>query len=420
MPIGLAGRSAVDGPGGSVARPPRILKVAFARPDAFAREYETNLANGGVFVTTSERFELREKVRVKLVLGFCRREIDLDGEVVHQVTPAMAALGGASGVAVSFDEPATAVRKRLASFVPAEPRPPSVDATPGPTPRAQRAPARVAARIQTGDGPVAGRTRNLSRSGVLVSVPGRGVPVGQKVRVALTHPTSGEAMALDGTVVREMPGDSGVAAVGIRFDPPEPERAAVERFVDGIQSAEHARRLGGISGDLAAVGVPQLLQMLGGAAPAGTLLLRRGAEEAIVGFEKGLLRVARVGSATGMKALVRLVGWSEGTFEFHARLDPIESPDPPVPFSGAVLDARLLHDEARRPDRRKLLPNAVPRLAAAAASSAGAELGKLEQAVLDLVQAGFAWQRILDVIPEPDPVILGALEALVDEGLIQV
>jgi hypothetical protein len=61
----------------------------------------------------------------------------------------------------------------------------------------------------------------------------------------------------------------------------------------------------------------------------------------------------------------------------------------------------------------------VPRLAPAAAPSAGADLGKLERAVLDLVQAGFPWRRILDVIPEPDPTILGALEALVDEGLVE-
>jgi hypothetical protein len=61
----------------------------------------------------------------------------------------------------------------------------------------------------------------------------------------------------------------------------------------------------------------------------------------------------------------------------------------------------------------------VPRLAPAAAPSAGADLGKLERAVLDLVQAGFPWRRILDVIPEPDPTILGALEALIDEGLVE-
>jgi Tfp pilus assembly protein PilZ len=97
-----------------VSSAPRILLVAFARSDAFRREYESNLANGGVFVATGESFELREKVRVKLVLGFCRREIELAGEVVHRVTREMGALGGSPGVAISFDEPRTTSRARPA------------------------------------------------------------------------------------------------------------------------------------------------------------------------------------------------------------------------------------------------------------------------------------------------------------------
>jgi Tfp pilus assembly protein PilZ len=403
-----------------VSGAPRILLVAFARSDAFRREYESNLANGGVFVATGESFELREKVRVKLVLAFCRREIELDGEVVHRVTRELGALGGSAGVAVSFDEPAVEIRRLLAPLLGL---PVELPAAPLPAhhkPRAPRAPARVSVRIEGAEQAVAGRTRNLSRSGALVSVPGGGVPVGEKVRITLTHPTRGDAMDLEGTVVRELGGEGGVEALGIRFDAPEAQRPAMERFVEGIQSVEHARNLGGIAGDVATVGVPQLLQMLGSAAPAGTLSLRRGAEEALVGLEKGMLRFVRCGSASGMKALVRLVGWREGSFEFHARLDPVETAEAPLPIEGAVLDATLLHDEGARPDRRRPALDAVPRLAPASAPSAGADLGKLERAVLDLVQAGFPVKRILDVIPEPDPTILRALESLIDEGLVRL
>ncbi len=399
---------------------PRTLQVAFARSDAFRREYESNLANGGVFVATEADFELREKVRVKLVLGFCRREIELDGEVVHRVTREMSALGGSAGVAISFEEPAAEIRQRLAPLLGLPADPPPAPTLAHQKPRAPRAPARVPVRIEGAEQAVAGRTRDLSRSGVLISVPGHGVPVGEKVRITLTHPTTGDAMALEGTVVRELGGEGGVEALGIRFDASEAQRPAVERFVEGIQSVEHARGLGGIAGDVATVGVAQLLQMLGSAAPAGTLGLRRGAEEAAVGFEKGLLRFVRVGSATGMKALVRLVGWREGSFEFHARLDPVEAAEAPLPLEAAILDATLMHDECSRPDRRPPAPGAVPRLAPAAAPSAGADLGKLERAVLDLVQAGFPVRRILDVIPEPDPTILRALESLVDLGLVRL
>ena len=70
----------------------RTLELAFVRPEIFRHEYETNLANGGVFVATREPFELREKVCVRLVLDFADQRLELTGEIVHQVTREMAAL----------------------------------------------------------------------------------------------------------------------------------------------------------------------------------------------------------------------------------------------------------------------------------------------------------------------------------------
>ena len=93
----------------------RTLELAFARPEALRHEYETNLANGGVFIATGEVFELREKVRVRLRLGFCHERLEIAGEVVHRVTAEMAALGRTpQGVAISFEEPA-ATRPRSRS-----------------------------------------------------------------------------------------------------------------------------------------------------------------------------------------------------------------------------------------------------------------------------------------------------------------
>jgi hypothetical protein len=343
---------------------------------------------------------------------------------VHLVTREMAALGRSpQGVAVSFEEPAAKIRQRLAPLLAGAPELP-LDAprAPGQKPRAPRAAARVPARIRGDAEPVAGRTQNLSHTGVLVSVPDCTLPVGERVKVTLSHPTSGQALDVDGTVVREVEGaeQGRIDAVAIRFDPSASRRGDMERFIDGVSSADYASRLGGITGDVAELGVPQLVQMLGSTAPAGTLALRRGAEEALLGFERGMLRYVRIGTATGMKALVRIVGWREGSFEFHARLDPAQTPDPPLPLEGAVLDATLMHDELGRPGRRLVPPDAVPRLAPAAAQDAGADLGKLERAVLDLVQAGFPVRRMLEVIPEPDPLIFGALDALVEAGLVRL
>ena len=43
--------------------------------------------------------------------------------------------------------------------------------------------------------------------------------------------------------------------LGIAFEPSEKERPDLEQFVDGVQSTEHTRRLGGITGEIAEVGV---------------------------------------------------------------------------------------------------------------------------------------------------------------------
>jgi Tfp pilus assembly protein PilZ len=388
----------------------RVLSVAFESAEAFQQEYAANLVNGGVFVATDELLELRTRVQVKLLLRFCGKQIAFAGEVVHQVTPEMAELGAPAGVAVEFDTPADQVRAlleplRVASGAP-EPSP-SRSGKRG----APRTAAHVPARVTGGDGELEGHTRNLSRSGVLVSVPGQGVPVGEKVRLSLSHPTSGESMDLEGVVVRQVE-DDGVSALGIQFVP----SAETERFVEGIQSTEHVRRLGGISGGIAELGVVNLLQMFAGTAPAGTLTLRNGEQEGVVGFEGGLLRFVRLGGASGLKALGRLVGWSEGSFEFHACLDAVEPLEVPLPLEAALLEAVVEQDEFGRSDRGCFRGDAIPRVADAVADQD--DLSKVEAAVLDLARAGFTVRRMVDFIPEPDAEIYRALESLSDRGAL--
>jgi Tfp pilus assembly protein PilZ len=394
------------------------MKVAFPRIEVFEREYATNLANGGVFVATAEPFALRERVRVKLVLGFCRRALEFDGEVVHIVTAEMAEMGGTRGVAVQFDVPAAVVRERLAPMLgeAEDPGRRAVDAGRRTAPRSQ---ARVAATIDGSGERIAGHTRNLSQSGVLVTVPGQGPPVGERVRLTLEHPTSGERMQLEGTVAREVETSGGVTALGIRFDPAPGQRAEAESFVEGIRSVEHTRRLGGIAGDVAELGVSGLIQMFGTTAPAGTLTLRRGEEEGVVGFEGGLLRYARLGPASGIKALTRLLAWSDGRFEFHAHLDPVERAEAPLPLDAALLDASIALDEQSRSGTSPIPLDAMPR-PVADFDEGGEELSKVEQAVLDLARAGFTVQRMMDVIPEPDSAILQAVASLIESRAIVV
>jgi Tfp pilus assembly protein PilZ len=398
---------------------PRVQRVDFATAELFQQEHTANLANGGVFLPSSERFTLRERVTVELVLQFCNKKVAIEGEVVHIVPPEMARAGAEPGAAVQFLGSTAEVSQRLQPLVAASgmiPRPRPKD--PGRR-AAPRVAARVPARVDGRDSGIEGTTRNLSQTGVLISVPG-GVSQGQRVRVTIEHPTTGEAMEVEGTVVREVKTGGGVAAVGIEFDPPETRRPEVSRFVEQVQNIEHTRRLGGFHGPIEELGPQSLVQMFGGTAPAGTLVLRKGEDEGVIGFENRLLRYARLGTATGMKALVRMLSWQDGTFEFFARLEPADEMEAPLPLEAAIFEAVREIDEANRVDRSRLPSDSRVLVAPdAAAPQLGQDpLSKVEEAVLDLARAGFTVQRIIDVIPEADPQILRALESLADRGIV--
>jgi Tfp pilus assembly protein PilZ len=395
------------------------LRVCFPDAEAFQREYDENLVNGGVFVASDERLALREPVRVELALDFCGESVQIESEVVHVITAEMAELGGAAGVAVQFHGHAHEIRSTLEPLARACG---TLQYRPKDTGRrgAPRVQARVPARVEGGDEPLEGHTRNLSQSGVLIAVPGRGVPVGQCVRLQLENPTTGEIMEVQGKVVREIRSQGDVSALGVQLDPPRDRRAEVERFVGDVQSAEHARRLGGIAGSIAELGPQTLLQMFGKTSRAGTLTLRSGGDEGIVGFEGGLLRYARLGSASGMKALLRMLAWRDGTFAFHAHLDPVRATEPPLPLEEAILEVARRLEEGVRLDRRRFPAKARVNVAGEADAPGREARSKVEEAVLDLARAGFEVRRIVDVIPEPDPEIYRALESLADCGAISV
>jgi Tfp pilus assembly protein PilZ len=391
--------------------------VRFDSAEAFQEEYAANLVHGGVFVPTDETVACRERVGVELVLAFSGERLTMVGEVVHQVAPEMAKMGAIPGVAVQFDGSGEAVRKRLAPLCTLS-GPPVEKPT---DPRGRQSPrtkARVPAKIDGDAGQVAGHTRDLSRSGVLLSVPGEGVPIGEKVRLSLVHPTSGESMEVDGVVVRDIRADGTVSGLGIAFEPSEKERPDLEQFVDCVQSTEHTRRLGGITGEIAEVGVQNLVQMFMNSVPTGTLTLQQSQQEGVIGFEDGMLCFARLGAASGLKALVRLMSWTEGRFEFHASLDSVEEREPPIPLEAALFEAVRIIDEGKRIDRSHLPADAKPRISKK--DTDGDDLSKVELTVLELVRAGFTVQRMVDLIPEPDPEIYRALLALSETGAISV
>lgn len=393
----------------------------FPDAEAFQREYASNLVNGGVFVRTDEQFAVRETLQVELDFAWIGGSLQLAGEVVHIVPPEMAGMGGTPGVAVQFSESVVAVREHLRAAGVSIPG----NADPGVGADADmrgapRTPVRVSARIAGDQEVVDGQTRNLSRSGVLVGVRGGAIPVGESVRLTLHDPRRGTEQAVAGQVVRQIESAGEVSAVAVHLTPPEDERESVEGFVADLQQTEHTRRLGGISGPIAELGPRNIVQMFATTAPEGTLLLRHGEEEGMVCFQRGLLRLARVGGRSGVEALARMFAWQDGSFEFHARLEDMEMTDAPLPLEAALLDAARQLDEGSFVEVTSFPLQAHVVLRQGADPDAYESPTKVESAVLDLARAGFSVQRMLDVIPEPDPEILRALQALREAELIEI
>jgi len=402
----------------------RILAVRFESAEDFRREFDADIANGGIFVATLESVDLRERVSVGIELVWCGEAVMLEGEVVHRVPPELAPAGVTPGVAVQFDLAGSDLRARLEPFL--EPTAPEQPPRPADRRDAARGTARVPALLRLGDDELLdGRTRNLSASGLLFAIEGvslekKAVRKGQAVTVFLKHPETLEDMVIPGTVARRLFDEQGaVRALGVRFGDPAELPAEVRAFLTGLQRREHARSLGGVGGELEAGGCAPLLERFAQAAPEGTLILTRGAEEGFVAVREGRLLDARLGSARGRKALVRLLAWETGRYEFHTRVDPDLSHGgaAPRPLEATLLDAAREVDELRRLRAPGLPPD--QRLRPVPAVVAGLDPDKLESAVLDLASVGQPLGRLLEVIPEPDLAVYAAVDALLDEGALE-
>lgn len=441
---------------------PRRLRIAFEEAAAFRAEYERNLIKGGIFIQAKEPFQLRELVEVDLALDFCGESVVLEAEVVHCVDAGQSG-SGVGGVAVQFSASASEIRERLEHFTDGEENadvqslehsrrgmfgdedisgldleesrgeaqvfdPSEVDLS-GDRPhpdtaadeaerrKAERAPARLQARVDAQGMSLGGRTRDLSEAGVLVSADASDLPIGKRVALELVHPVSGESMAVEGTVARHVETEGTVAAVAIEFSSDAPS-TGVEAFVKSVREFEADQRRRGIFGAVEELGAERLVRMFGSAAEQGTLSVVSGQEEATICFEKQTLRHAQLGELQGVKALARVFSWQHGCFEFHARLDPGLPEAEPIALGEAIAEAREQCAERMRSGLVESLDPAAHFRVDRQKLLAGGVLTQTQEAVLDLVAAGFSVRRIIDVIPESDAEVAEALAQLKQRGII--
>ena len=224
-----------------------MLVVAFADLDAFSREFHENLSKGGIFVPTDRSMDLWSRVEVGIDLQFCKRHMMLQGEVVHCIRAELAGAAAVPGLAVQFDNTVKEIRDAVTALIGEIPEPASDNPVAEPSSgvdrrKSKRATARVSALVRDLDGVrIDGMTRDLSTSGIQLSLTGDAPPVGQAVVVVLTNPSRKESLEIPSEVVRHVLRVAGDAvAIGIQFRPDAACRERTKNFMNRLRSPAHA------------------------------------------------------------------------------------------------------------------------------------------------------------------------------------
>lgn len=403
------------------------LCVTFVSEAAFVSEYRNNIANGGIFLATNKAFEIRDPVVIELRLEWCDEAVRLRGEVVHSIPAELASTGVVPGVAVQFALEGSELREKFGVVAHALTQDPDDNSGNGRR-ESTRTMARVEAAIRVDDGSdITARTRDISKTGVLLATDGAEMPVGQSLAIDLTHPISGEQMTVPGKVVRQVRGkDGSITALGVEFDVADETAPELGRFVDRVKATEHSRRLGIISGTIDGYGCERLLRMFASAAPQGTFtVFRHGDEGAIVFNESGFV-AAYVGHMTDRAALGEILRWQDGDFEFEMKVEKIFRDSVGRPLEDVLDEVKGMSARGVRStpvqsagSGSSLLDKTI-QVDVAALDSQARELSKSEEAVIDLAIVGMVVRKVVQIIPEPESQVMRAIETLLEQGLIVI
>lgn len=393
--------------------------VRFESAEEFRREFRENIAEGAIFIPTSDPFKPRQPVTVTFDLDFCGEEIALPAEVVAVVDPALADLSGSqAGISVRFMQSNAEMRSQLAGLSGV-----LLDESSEASRLRRRATPRTDTHadvlVKTADREYAGQTANLSYSGVLALLPMTSIPLGSDVCVHLSNPLVELDLVVDGKIVHRQRCDGGVIAHGIQLHYSVERIEEVMAFIEFLQSFDRARRLATVSGEFGEAGLAPVLDMFVSTAPSGTIVVRFGEDIGKVVFSDSYLLHASVGMAKGMKALARMVCWREGRFEFHHDLQLPESPDDPASFEAAMMMASIQMDEMARIGFDAFAPNDTFAIREDRVGLHRDALTGLEGEILDYVADGFNVAAISDMVPAPDAEVFKALVVLVDVGVIE-
>jgi len=299
------------------------LLRTFRSSEEFAREYDQNLANGGLFIPTSAELPLRGQVPFILDLAFSGRRLRGLGEVIYTVDAAQAdQRGERAGLGLQLlafeQERAAEARRQIHESS-------NADALEPPDHRrAVRIATRLQVRFKSRHQFERGVTRDISMGGMFLCTH-EPYPAGTALEVVLIRPVDGKELVLEAEVARTplVAQDDGLPiGMGIQFLPMNPaRRGEIDRFVRFVDLRERARTAPELHGQLRDAGIESVIHLLCHAVPEGELILRLGEESGRIAFKGSNVVRAELPErgVTGEKAFYRMMTWENGEFEFRSR-----------------------------------------------------------------------------------------------------
>jgi len=188
-----------------------------------------------------------------------------------------------------------------------------------------------------------------------------------------------------------------------------------------LERQSRARDLSGeaprLEGDLEQIGLPDLLQVLGSNRRSGTLVLTGPRGRGKILIADGELVHAETGTASGEKALYRLLFWTSGQFTFNAGL-PSGVQTLHGSLEGLLMEGMRQNDELAR--LAETLPAAEePLTLNVPADGLPVGLHPITEEVVALLDQARDLQAVLDGSPATDFETAQALLALLGRGLLQ-
>ena len=182
---------------------PRIkakVKVRFKNASAFIAEYTHNISKGGLFVRTAKPCPMESLVEVIIVLPETEEEIHALGRVMHVVTQEEAEEDRPAGMGLELHDISPEDLAKIDRYISEKIKQGEV-----PDELGRRKHKRYQAKLRVRFGSLEALreeyTHNISHGGIFIKTrnPKR---MGDRLRLILIHPQTGEELELEGEVVR--------------------------------------------------------------------------------------------------------------------------------------------------------------------------------------------------------------------------